>query len=85
MVEKNCQNEKRPNTSEITDILLLLPVPKSIIMCLLLWKWVKGFPAAQNEPDLPIEKHDRARIVQLIHLPQPVNDGTHTVTKYLPY
>lgn len=54
-----------------TYILLLLPVPKSIMICLFL-----GYHESQSAGrgngggllDVPVEEHDRARVIQLVHL-----------------
>ena len=55
--------------SEGTYILLLLPVPKSIMMCLLLMLERLSFKQRMILRDYePIEEHNGAGIVQLIHL-----------------
>jgi hypothetical protein len=53
----------------MTHILLLLPVPKSIMMCLLLELY--GSQPSSVHTILgyePIEEHHGARVVQLVHL-----------------
>ncbi len=53
-----------------THILLLLPVPKSIMMCLFLYK--SQFTHCLQDPlSVPVEEHDRTRVIQLVHLPIP--------------
>jgi hypothetical protein len=51
---------------------LLLPVPKSIMMCLLLRRKRTSDQSDLNarpfKVALPVEEHERARIVQLVHL-----------------
>ena len=57
-------------TSLNTHILLLLPVPKSIMICLFLHKsQITHFP--QESLSIPVEEHDRTWVIQLIHLPTP--------------
>ena len=54
-----------------TYILLLLPVPRSIMMCLFL-KYAKSKIrsfAQEGTSHSPVEEHDRARVIQLVHLP----------------
>lgn len=50
-------------------ILLLLPVPRSIMMCLFLpQRCERVIIEASKYGYAPIEEHDRARIIQLVHL-----------------
>jgi hypothetical protein len=62
-----------------TYILLLLPVPRSIMICLFLPN-----PSIVNDPanvrgekgrsrDLPVEEHEGTWIVQFVHLPFPIS------------
>ena len=69
----------------MTHILLLLPVPKSIMMCLLLELDGSQPNSLHTIPGYePIEEHHGARVVQLVHL-QPwvawVSQSTGRTTK----
>ena len=53
----------------MTHILLLLPVPKSIMICLLLELNGSQPSSVHTSPDYePVEEHHGARIIQFVHL-----------------